>query len=65
MLKQQWNLAKTEVLGLLKQSVRPEFLNRIDDIIMFTPLSKENIQEIVKLQFDLIAKRLLLQKYSN
>ncbi len=49
-------LAKTEVLGLLKQSVRPEFLNRIDDIIMFTPLSKENIQEIVKIQLNNIRK---------
>ena len=48
--------AKTEVLGLLKQSVRPEFLNRIDDIIMFTPLSKENIQEIVKIQLNNIRK---------
>jgi len=43
-------LAKIEVLALLKQSVRPEFLNRIDDVIMFTPLNKENIFEIVKLQ---------------
>ncbi|MBW1297542.1 ATP-dependent chaperone ClpB [Aquimarina litoralis] len=42
--------AKIDVLGLLKQAVRPEFLNRIDDIIMFTPLTKTNIQEIVKLQ---------------
>ena len=42
--------AKAEVLALLKQSVRPEFLNRIDDIIMFTPLKKSDIFEIVKLQ---------------
>ncbi|MEZ4792100.1 MAG: ATP-dependent chaperone ClpB [Gelidibacter sp.] len=42
--------AKVDVLGLLKQSVRPEFLNRIDDIIMFTPLTKKNIIEIVGLQ---------------
>ncbi|MEW7279307.1 ATP-dependent chaperone ClpB [Aquimarina sp. 2201CG1-2-11] len=42
--------AKVDVLGLLKQSVRPEFLNRIDDIIMFTPLTKTNIIEIVRLQ---------------
>lgn len=42
--------AKIEVLGLLKQNVRPEFLNRIDDIIMFTPLSRQNIIEIVGLQ---------------
>lgn len=42
--------AKIEVLGLLKQSVRPEFLNRIDDIIMFTPLTRQNIIDIVELQ---------------
>lgn len=49
-------LAKIEVLGLLKQSVRPEFLNRIDDIIMFAPLSQENIQEIVKIQLNNVRK---------
>ncbi len=43
-------VAKVDVLGLLKQSVRPEFLNRIDDIVMFSPLTKSNINEIVKLQ---------------
>ncbi|MFI0429516.1 ATP-dependent chaperone ClpB [Mariniflexile sp. HMF6888] len=48
--------AKIEVLGLLKQSVRPEFLNRIDDIIMFTPLTKDNITAIVKLQLKSITK---------
>ncbi|OBX22815.1 MULTISPECIES: ATP-dependent chaperone ClpB [Bizionia] len=49
-------LAKIEVLGLLKQSVRPEFLNRIDDTIMFTPLTQENITEIVGLQLKGITK---------
>ncbi|SFS57327.1 ATP-dependent Clp protease ATP-binding subunit ClpB [Zhouia amylolytica] len=53
--------AKIEVLGLLKQSVRPEFLNRIDDIIMFTPLSEANIKDIVRLQlknvFKMVAKQ--------
>ncbi|MDN3620312.1 ATP-dependent chaperone ClpB [Polaribacter undariae] len=49
-------LAKIEVLALLKQSVRPEFLNRIDDVIMFTPLNKENIFEIVKLQIEHLKK---------
>jgi ATP-dependent Clp protease ATP-binding subunit ClpB len=48
--------AKVEVLGLLKQSVRPEFLNRIDDTIMFTPLSKENIIAIVGLQLKNVTK---------
>ncbi len=44
--------AKVDVLGLLKQSVRPEFLNRIDEIIMFTPLSKSDIHKIVGLQLE-------------
>ncbi|WP_242131846.1 ATP-dependent chaperone ClpB [Aestuariivivens marinum] len=48
--------AKVDVLGLLKQSVRPEFLNRIDDIIMFTPLTKANIIDIVGLQLKQITK---------
>ncbi|WP_223550421.1 ATP-dependent chaperone ClpB [Aestuariivivens sp. NBU2969] len=48
--------AKVDVLGLLKQSVRPEFLNRIDDIIMFTPLTKVNIIDIVGLQLKQITK---------
>lgn len=53
--------AKLEVLGLLKQSVRPEFLNRIDDIIMFTPLSKEDITAIVGLQLRGVTKMLSKQ----
>jgi len=55
-------LAKTEVLGLLKQTVRPEFLNRIDDIILFTPLSKSNIKSIVSLQLENVKKTLALQE---
>ena len=54
--------AKSEVLGLLKQSVRPEFLNRIDDIIMFTPLNKKDIQEIVRLQLKGVTKMLAKQQ---
>ena len=53
--------AKIEVLGLLKQSIRPEFLNRIDDTIMFTPLTKENILEIVCLQLKSITKMIAKQ----
>jgi len=53
--------AKVEVLGLLKQSVRPEFLNRIDDVVMFTPLSKDNIKEIVGLQLKGLKKMLMKQ----
>lgn len=48
--------AKMEVLALLKKSVRPEFLNRIDDVIMFTPLKQSDIFKIVKLQIDLLKK---------
>ena len=53
--------AKVDVLGLLKQSVRPEFLNRIDDIIMFTPLSKANIVAIVGLQLKNVTKMIAKQ----
>ena len=53
--------AKVDVLGLLKQTVRPEFLNRIDDTIMFTPLTKENIAEIVGLQIKGITKMIAKQ----
>ncbi len=50
--------ARVEVLGLLRKTIRPEFLNRIDDIIMFTPLSKENIKKIVELQIEQLKKML-------
>ncbi len=50
--------ARVEVLGLLRKTIRPEFLNRIDDIIMFTPLSKEDITKIVRLQLELLKKML-------
>jgi ATP-dependent Clp protease ATP-binding subunit ClpB len=53
--------AKIEVLGLLKQTVRPEFLNRIDDTIMFTPLSKNNIKDIVGLQLKSVTKMIAQQ----
>nr|WP_321410033.1 ATP-dependent chaperone ClpB [uncultured Carboxylicivirga sp.] len=49
---------KNEVFELLKQTIRPEFLNRIDEVIMFTPLSKEEITQIVDLQFRSLKKRL-------
>jgi ATP-dependent Clp protease ATP-binding subunit ClpB len=53
--------AKIDVLALLKQSVRPEFLNRIDDTIMFTPLSKDNITAIVGLQLKSVTKMIAKQ----
>ncbi|WBX74640.1 ATP-dependent chaperone ClpB [Tenacibaculum pacificus] len=54
-------LAKTEVLGLLKQTVRPEFINRIDDIILFTPLSEKDIEQIVRIQLNSIKKMIAEQ----
>ena len=48
--------AKEEVLQLLKQTVRPEFINRIDDIVMFAPLTEANIRQIVRLQLNSIIK---------
>ena len=53
--------ARVEVLGLLKKSIRPEFLNRIDDIIMFTPLSREDIRQVVRLQLDHVRSMLAAQ----
>ena len=52
---------KVEVLGLLKQTVRPEFINRIDEIVMFTPLTNANIKEIVGLQLKSVIKMLAHQ----
>ena len=54
--------AKVEVLGLLKQIVRPEFINRIDEIVMFTPLTNANISEIVGLQLKGVIKMLAQQQ---
>lgn len=54
--------AKIEVLDLLKKAVRPEFLNRIDDIVMFSPLTQENIHDIVQLQLNAVKKMLLKQQ---
>ncbi len=47
---------KAEVLDLMKKTIRPEFLNRIDDVIMFTPLNENEIRRIVDLQLALIQK---------
>ena len=52
--------AKNEVLALLKQTVRPEFINRIDDIVLFTPLTITNIKDIVKIQLENVKK--MIQK---
>ncbi len=53
--------AKSQVLSLLKQTVRPEFINRIDEIVMFTPLTTANIAQIVGLQLKSVTKMLAQQ----
>ncbi|WP_413512899.1 ATP-dependent chaperone ClpB [Myroides odoratus] len=53
--------AKEEVLNVLKQSVRPEFLNRIDEVVMFTPLTQDNILKIVDIQLQGVMKMLSAQ----
>jgi len=52
------DLTRTEVMGLLKKTIRPEFLNRIDEIIMFTPLNREEVTQIVNLQLNALTKML-------
>ncbi|HTF03700.1 MAG TPA: ATP-dependent chaperone ClpB [Bacteroidia bacterium] len=49
---------KVEVFDMLKKQIRPEFLNRIDEIIMFSPLTREDVDEIVRLQFNSVSKML-------
>ena len=51
-------LTKVEVLSLLKKTIRPEFINRIDEIIMFTPLNREEVTQIVRLQINALSKML-------
>lgn len=58
---EKYETARNQVFDLLKKSIRPEFLNRIDDTIMFLPLGRNEINEIVHLQFKLIANRLKKQ----
>ncbi|MCD6179580.1 MAG: ATP-dependent chaperone ClpB [Bacteroidales bacterium] len=55
---------KEEVVSLLKKTIRPEFLNRIDEIVMFTPLNKSEVKEIVEIQISLL-KNMLSKKGIN
>ena len=52
------DLLRKEILALLRRTLKPEFLNRVDEIVMFRPLSKAQIKEIVKIQLHLIEKML-------
>ena len=49
---------RQQVFELLKKAVKPEFLNRVDELIMFRPLSREDLRKIVEIQFNIIRKRL-------
>lgn len=49
---------QSEVMDLLRKTVRPEFLNRVDELIMFRPLSQNDVREIVKLQLDMLMHKL-------
>ncbi|MBQ3579629.1 MAG: ATP-dependent chaperone ClpB [Bacteroidales bacterium] len=49
---------KEEIMNMLRQRIRPEFLNRIDEVVMFKPLDLKQVREIVKLQLNLLAKTL-------
>ena len=49
---------RTQVMNLLKNTIRPEFLNRIDETVMFTPLSESQIAEVVEIQMNVINKSL-------
>ena len=51
--------AKVEVMTLLRNTIRPEFLNRVDEIIMFTPLLKKEIRSIINIQLDQLKKLVL------
>ncbi|MEY4288967.1 MAG: hypothetical protein RLZZ30_1055 [Bacteroidota bacterium] len=50
--------AKVEVMELLRQTIRPEFLNRVDEVIMFTPLTMDNVKQIVQIQLDVLKHKL-------
>jgi ATP-dependent Clp protease ATP-binding subunit ClpB len=49
---------RNQLMEMLRKTIRPEFLNRIDETIIFTPLSRENINKVVRLQFEQVIKRL-------
>ncbi len=55
---------RTELFELLRKTISPEFLNRIDEVIMFTPLTRKDVRDIVKLQFNLIVRRIPEGKFT-
>ena len=59
---QNYEKMKEECLAVLRQSFRPEFLNRVDEIVVFHPLSKVQLREIVDIQLERLRKRLAERK---
>ena len=57
-----WEQAETKVTELLRQAFKPEFLNRVDDIIIFRPLSHEDIEQIVEIQIKRVERLLVDRK---
>ena len=55
---------RTDLFDLLRKTISPEFLNRIDEVIMFTPLTRKDVRNIVKLQFNLILQRIPEGKFT-
>jgi len=55
---------RADLFEMLRKTISPEFLNRIDEVIMFTPLTRKDVREIVKLQFNLILKRIPEGKFT-
>ena len=62
--KQELQSLRQQLFGLLKKTIRPEFLNRIDDTIMFLPLSKEEIAKVVELQMERVRQMLEPQGFT-
>ena len=60
-MEEAYEEIRKNVIEFLKQNLRPEFLNRIDDIIVFRPLNKDDMKQIVRLQFERIKKMLEAQ----
>ena len=60
----QWEQAETKVTELLRQTFKPEFLNRVDDVIIFRPLTREDIERIVEIQIKRVERLLADRKLS-
>ena len=58
LFEQQLSTLRQQLFGMLKQTIRPEFLNRIDETIMFLPLTKEEIADVVRLQLNAVSRML-------